>query len=212
MLAGLAAGIECSRNLRAAKGAIGKETAVLARERNPLRNALVDDQGADLGEAINIRFAGAKVPAFDRVIEKPVNAVAVVLIVLRGVDSALGGDGMGAARAILITKAFDVEALLAERCGGGGARQPAAHDDKLVLSLVRGADNLGAVLVGRPLFIEGPGRGVCVERHGATPFPRPKKRIDTGIEVYPMNKIQANTRRACLVNGTEFLDPLNPKV
>ena len=123
MLAGLAARIEGARNLRAAKGAIGQEPAVFARKRNPLRDALVDDRGADFCEPVNIRFARAEVAAFDGVVEKPINAVAVVLIVLRGVDSALRGDRVRAARAILIAETFDIESLLAKR-GRGGRRRP----------------------------------------------------------------------------------------
>ena len=56
---------------------------------------------ADLGEPIDVRLAGAEVAALDRVVEEPVDAVAVVLVVLGGVDAALGGDAVGAARAVL---------------------------------------------------------------------------------------------------------------
>ena len=49
LLAGLTSSIERSRNLRAAKGAVCKEPAIFAREGNPLRDTLVDDQCADFG-------------------------------------------------------------------------------------------------------------------------------------------------------------------
>ena len=100
LLASLAAGIEGARDLRAAKGAVGQKTAVFAREGNPLRHALVDDRGADLGQAVDIRLARPKVTALDGVVEEAIDAVAVVLIVLRGVYSALRGDRVSAWRAL----------------------------------------------------------------------------------------------------------------
>ncbi len=66
--------------------------AVLARERNALSDALIDDVAANFSESINVRFARAKIAAFDRVVEQAINAVAIVLIIFRGIDSALGRD------------------------------------------------------------------------------------------------------------------------
>ncbi len=57
LLAGLAAGVEGSRDLRAAEAAIGERAAVFAREGDALRDALVDDVDADLREAIDVGFA-----------------------------------------------------------------------------------------------------------------------------------------------------------
>ena len=99
LLAGLAAGVERARDLRAAEGAVGEQAAVLAGERHALGDALVDDVDADLGEAVDVGLAGAEVAALDRVVEEAVDAVAVVLVVLGGVDAALRGDGVRAARA-----------------------------------------------------------------------------------------------------------------
>ena len=55
LLAGLAARVERARHLRAAEGAVVEQAAVLARERHALRDALVDDVDAELGEAIDVR-------------------------------------------------------------------------------------------------------------------------------------------------------------
>ena len=123
LLAGLAAGIKRARDLRAAEGAVGQRAAVFAREGHALGDALVDDVDADLRQAIDVGFAGAEVAALDGVVEEAVDAVAVVLIVLGGVDAALGGDGVGAAGGILEAEALDVVAEFAER-GGGGCRRP----------------------------------------------------------------------------------------
>ena len=92
LLAGLAAGIERTRNLRAAEGTIGEEASVFTGERHALRDALVDDVRRDLGEAVDVGFAGAVVAAFDSVLEEAADAVAVVLVVLRGIDATLRGN------------------------------------------------------------------------------------------------------------------------
>ena len=194
MLAGLTSSIEGSRNLRAAKGAVCKEPAIFAREGNPLRDTLVDDQRADFGKPVNICFAGSKIAALYGVVEKTIDAVAVVLIVFCGVNSALCGDRVRAARAVLVAKTLDVEALFPECCRGGRAGQAAADDDQLVLSLIRGADDFGVIFVGGPLFVERTGRDVGVERHCTVAFPTPNKRMEIGIETYPANNIQANAR------------------
>ena len=97
LLAGLAAGVERARHLRAAERAVGQQAAVLARERHALRDALVDDVDADLRQAVDVGLAGAEIAALHRVVEQPEDAVAVVLVVLRGVDAALRGDGVRAA-------------------------------------------------------------------------------------------------------------------
>jgi hypothetical protein len=97
LLPGLAAGVEGARNLGAAEGAVGEQAAVFAGKGHALRDALIDDVDRDLGEAVDVGLAGAVVAALDGVVEEPVNAIAVVLVVLGGVDAALGGDGVGAA-------------------------------------------------------------------------------------------------------------------
>ncbi len=71
--------------------------AVFAGEGDPLGDALIDDVDADLRQAIDVGLARAEVAPFDGVVEEAVDAVAVVLIVLGGVDAALGGDGVRAA-------------------------------------------------------------------------------------------------------------------
>src|SRR5258708_38098710 len=47
LLAGLAAGVKRPRNLRPAEGTIGKQPAILARERHALLSTLIDDEIAD---------------------------------------------------------------------------------------------------------------------------------------------------------------------
>ena len=114
LLPGLAARVEGARDLRAAERPVVEQPAVLARERNALGHALVDDVHAQLREPVDVRFPRAVVAALDGVVEQAVDAVAVVLVVLRGVDPALGGDAVGAARAVLDAEVEDVVAELAQ--------------------------------------------------------------------------------------------------
>ena len=83
---------------------MASSAAVFAGERHALRHALVNDIDAHLGQPIDVGFARAEIAALDGVVEQPVNAVAVVLIILRRVDAALRRDGMGAPRTVLEAK------------------------------------------------------------------------------------------------------------
>ena len=107
LLAGLAAGVEGARDLDAAERAVVEQAAVLAGEGHALRDALVDDVGADLGQAVDVRLARAVVAALDRVVEEAVDGVAVLLVVLGGVDAALRGDRVRAARGVLVAERLD---------------------------------------------------------------------------------------------------------
>ena len=142
LLAGLAAGIEGARDLGAAKGAVGEGAAVFAGEGNALGYALIDDVDADLRQAIDVGFAGAEVSAFDGVVEEAVDAVAVVLIVLGGVDAALGGDGVRAAGRILKAEALDFVAKLAQGGGSRGSRKPGPTTMMECLRLLAGLTSL----------------------------------------------------------------------
>src|SRR5579885_3917174 len=138
LLAGLAPGVEGSRDLGPAKAAIGEGSAVFAGEGDALSDALIDDIDADLGEAINVGLAGAEVSAFDGVVEQAIDAVAVVLIIFRRVDSALRGDGMRPPRRILEAETLDVVAEFGKRRRGRSSGEAAAHDDDRVFTFVRG--------------------------------------------------------------------------
>ena len=88
-------------------------------------------------QPINVRFARTEIAALDRVVEQTENAVAVVLIIFRGVDSALRGDAVRAARAVLVTETLHVVTLFAQRGRGRAAGQSAADDDDFELPPVR---------------------------------------------------------------------------
>jgi hypothetical protein len=66
LLAGLAPGVERAGHLGAAEAAVVEEAAVLAGERDALRDGLVDDVHRLLGQAVHVRLAAAEVAALDR--------------------------------------------------------------------------------------------------------------------------------------------------
>ena len=112
----------------------------------------------------------AEVAALDGVVEQAVNRVAVVLVVLRGVDAALRGDRVRAARRVLEAEARDVVAELGERRGRGAAGEAGADDDDLVLALVRRVDQLHLELRAFVHFCSiGPDGNACVELHSQLP-------------------------------------------
>ncbi len=136
LLAGLAARVEGARHLRAAEAAVVQVARVFARERHALRHALVDDVDADLRQAVDVRFARPEIAALHGVVEEAVDAVAVVMIILGGIDAALRRDAVRAPRRILEAEAVDVVAEFGQARGGGAARQSRAHHDDRVLALV----------------------------------------------------------------------------
>src|SRR5262249_52972359 len=105
---------------------------------------------------------------FHRVVEEAVHAVAVVLIILRGVDAALRGDRVRAPRTVLNAEVEDVVAQLAERRGRRRARQSGTDHDDRVLALVRRVDQLHLELVPVPLAIDRACRNPSIERHTRT--------------------------------------------
>ena len=129
LLTGLAPGVEGAGDLSAAEGPVGEEAAVLPGEGDALGGAVVDDGVADLGESVDVRFARPEVAPLDGVVEEATHAVAVVLVVLRCIDAALGGDAVGATRTVLEAEAIDLIAELAQGGGGGGACEARPHDD-----------------------------------------------------------------------------------
>ena len=146
LLTGLATCVERTGHLHATEGAVVEEAAVLAGEGDALRDALVDDVCADLGEAVDVVLTSAVVAALDRVVEETVDGVVVVAVVLRGVDTTLRGDGVRAAGGVLVEEAVDVVAHFAERGCGGAASEAGADDDDAQLAAVGGVNQRGGEL------------------------------------------------------------------
>lgn len=163
LLARLAAGVEGAGHLDTTEGTGVEQTPVLPRERHALGHALVDDLDRDLREAVDVGLTGPEVSALDGVVEQPVDGVAVVAVVLRRVDAALGGDRVGAAGRVLVAELDDVVALFGERGARRAARETGAHDDHRVLAAVGGVDELGLEAAGVPAFVDRAGRGLGVD-------------------------------------------------
>jgi hypothetical protein len=123
LLARLTAGVERPGDLHAAEGARVEQAAVIAGERDALRDALVDDLRRDLGEPVDVRLPRLIVAALDSVVEQPLDGVPVVAVVLSRVDAALSCDAVGAAGAVLIAERRD---LVAASPGVAEAEPPAS--------------------------------------------------------------------------------------
>jgi hypothetical protein len=163
LLPRLTARVERSRDEGAAEGPVREDAAVLSREGDALRGALVDDVHRELGQPVDVALPRPEVAAFHGVVEEPHHRVAVVLVVLRGVDTALGGDRVRSSRAVLEAEGEDVVAELAEGGGRGAAGEPGPHHDEPVLPLVGGVHQLQVVLPLLPLLLDRAGGDPGVE-------------------------------------------------
>ena len=120
--------------MRATERAVSEQSAVLTRERYPLFDALIDDLITDFSQPINIRLAGTKIAALDRVVEQPVKAVTIVLIIFRRIDSALGRNRVRAPRRVLKAKASYSITQFAQGRRRRASGQTAPNDDDFELS------------------------------------------------------------------------------
>src|SRR6185436_15592095 len=185
----LPARVERTRDLRAAERSVVEQAAVFARKRHALRDALVDDVHRELREPVDVGLARTVVAAFDGVVEQPLHAVAVVLVVLGGVDAALRGDAVRAAGAVVDAEAVDVVAELAERGRRRRARQARADDDDVELPLVGRVDQLDLELVPAPFVGQRPRGDLRLEGHTRAP-----KYTQTGIDRKPTAMTRARVQ------------------
>ena len=126
---------------------------------------MIDDAAADLGQPVDVRFACPVVAPFYRVVEEPVDTVPVVRVVLRSVDPPLSRNAVSAARRLVITERRDLVSQFGQRCRGGCARQPRAHNNDMALALVRRINKVQMEPVVVPLFFEGTIRNFCIQDH-----------------------------------------------
>jgi hypothetical protein len=192
LLTGLAPGVEGAADLGATEGAVGEQAAVLASERDPLRGALVDDLVRDLREPVDVRLAGAVVAALHGVVEETEDRVAVAVVVLGGVDPALGGDRVRTARRVVEGEDLHLVAQLTHRGGGRGPGQAGPDDDHLELALVVRVDQLHRELVVVPHALEGAVGDLRVEQHRVSSLFGPGVRA--GQEMIPTWTAMGNER------------------
>ncbi len=165
LLPRLAAGVEGPRDLGPAEGAVRQQAAVLPGERHPLGHALIDDLDADLRQPVDVGLARAEVAALDRVVEQPVDAVAVVPVVLGRVDAALRRDRVRPPGRVLEAETLHLVAQLAQRGRRGAPGQPAAHHDHGELPLVRRVHQLHLEPVLVPFLLDGTARDPRSQLH-----------------------------------------------
>jgi hypothetical protein len=96
--------------------------------------------------------------------------IAVAGVVLGGVDSALGGDGVGAAGAVLVAEGFDVVAELPQGGGSGAAGEAGADHEDFILALIGRIDQFEIKLVTIPRCLNRSGRTFAVEYHSINPL------------------------------------------
>ena len=147
LLARLPSGIKSAGNLSSAEGTIVEQTTVFPGKRNALGYALVDDTVGNLGQAVNVGFAGAIVSSFYGIVKQTINRITVVLIIFSGIDTSLCGDGVCTTGRILNTEIQHIEAQLT-KCGcSGSSRQTCAHHNYIQTTLVGGIYQLLLSLV-----------------------------------------------------------------
>ena len=114
-----------------------------------------DSSARYLRQAVDVRLPRPVVAPLDGVVKQPEDAVAVVLIILGGVDASLSGDAVGTARAVLDTEATHMVAQFSQsrRCRRAG--QPRADHNHLELALVGRIDQLHLLTVLVPLLFDG---------------------------------------------------------
>src|ERR1700730_700026 len=146
-----------------AKRPVRQQAAVFPSERNSLRHALIDDFHANLGEAIDVRFPRTKIATFDRVVEQPEHAVAVVLVIFRRVNTTLGSDAVRTPRTILETEAFDAISKFGRESRCRGSRQSTSDHQNIKLSFVVWTDQFGLIPVFSPFRLQRTGRNLGTE-------------------------------------------------
>ncbi len=148
----MATRVKGARHLRPSERAILKQSAVFACEGHTLRHGLIDDGIANLRETPHVGFARSEVATSYGVAKEAADAVAVVLIVLGRVDSALGRDAVRPARAVLEAEAVHLVPETAEGRRGRSARQTTAHDDDSMTLSIRGRDQSERFATAGPFF------------------------------------------------------------
>src|SRR5258708_18605463 len=136
LLSGLTSRVKRSLDLYPAKRSRIKQSTIFSGKRHALGDALVNDVQADLGETIYVGLTGAEVAALYRVLKQAENAVAVVTVILSGINPPLSRDRVCAARSVMIGKAVHVVALLAESGSSCGSSQARAYNDNRVFPAI----------------------------------------------------------------------------
>ena len=154
LLTGLTAGIKRPRYLGTTERTVVEVATVFTGKGHTLGHTLVDDIDAQLSQAVDIGFTGAEVATLDGVIKQAVDAIAVIAIIFGGIDAPLGGNAMGTAGAVLITKRFDVVTHFGHGCGSSATSQPRPDHNHRIFTAVRRVNKLHFKLMLRPFLFD----------------------------------------------------------
>ena len=102
--------IECAAHLSATERTVCQQTTIFTSKRNTLCHALVDNIVRYLCKTIDVGFASAIVTTLHGVVEQSINRVAVVLVILGCIDTALCSDRVCTAWRILDAEVKHVKA------------------------------------------------------------------------------------------------------
>ena len=110
-------------------------------------DTLINDRRAQLGQAVNVAFAGAEVATLLRVGEQPPRGIAIVAIIFGSIDSTLSRNAVGATGRILETETLHLVAHRSHRSRRRRTGQTRANDKDLVFGAVVGADQTKVILM-----------------------------------------------------------------
>src|SRR5690606_6654128 len=111
---------------------------------------------------IDIRLSCTKVSTLNGVVEETVDAVTVILVVLRCINPPLRSDAMCATRTILKTECLNIIPEFSEARSGRGPAESSSDYEDLVLSLVCWVYKLDVETSLIPLLLNWPRRDICV--------------------------------------------------
>src|SRR5687767_14651388 len=103
---------------------------------------------------MHVRFTRAVIASFDRIVKKAVNTVAIVLVILRGVDAALRGDRVRAAGAVLEAKNFHFVTEFRKTGGSGRTGEPGADNENFYTAFIGRVYQRHGGFVRRPFLVE----------------------------------------------------------
>ena len=103
---------------------------------NTLRNALVDNIVGYFSQTVNVGFAGTVVATLYCIVEQTVHRVAVVLVILSGIDTTLCSDGVCTARRVLDAEVEYSETHFAQRSGSTGTGKSGSYYDDVQTTFV----------------------------------------------------------------------------
>jgi len=166
LLAGLPPSVEGPGDLSTSEGTVGQGPAVLAGEGHPLGHALIDDGPGELGQSVDVGLTSPEVASLDGVIEESEIGVAIILVVLGGVDATLGGHRVGPTGTVLDAEVQHAVAQLAQGGGRGPPGQAGSHHKDGVLALVGRGDQGHMAAMVAPLAFQGTGGDAGVQDSG----------------------------------------------